>query len=510
MWPHRFSRPVADVSFVGLVTYALAASVWEAASHPFWYDEIFTVVLGRLPSFSETLDALRSAADTSGLAYYGVVRLFADIVTSPELAFRLPSVLANAVSMVAIYIFARRDLGAPAGLVAVMVMLLSRMFHGYSVEARPYALMIMWVCLAALSWQRAGHKGWVVALGCSLALAVTTHYYAVFGAVAVVIAELVRWVRTRQVRIGVWVALSTAPAALAWVWPILANLRDYYGPNYFSKPTLGKAMATYDWALFMRPGSGFGVALGLGLAMLLLFIRLWPQDERLDVQRPAPETLALVMALLASPFIVLGATVLLNGGFAERYALCMLAGLGLSVAYGIRALDDRKQLFAVSGLACVLVAHEAVFWKAGGGVNGSRSSSAEASIEQALDGVSDLNVPVVIDNGLDFVPWAFYSANKYPRERLLYLTDAAAARLYTGTDSIDLDLELLRKYTNLNVVDFASFRQGHREFYLVSGSGANSWWPTRLIKDQYTVTLVQPGSRHSLFHVRAPDKASGP
>jgi len=288
------------------------------------------------------------------------------------------------------------------------------------------------------------------------------------------------------------------------VWPMLVRLREYYGTSSFLKPTIGNAMSAYDWALFGGfPGTGFGIALGLGLAMLALFIRLWPQGEAPESHRPAPETLVLVMALLATPFTVAATARLMSGAFAERYALAMVAAIGLAVAYAVRALDDRKQLLTAAGLACVFGAHELVFWGTGGQSDVRRRAPSTLGLWQAIQAAQLDDHPVVIADGVDFLPLAFYRPPG-STPKLICLIDLEAALAYAGTDAVDRDLIALRRYADLGIVDFATFRQQQREFYLLAALGTTTWWPKRLTDDGYTLTFVSNGSRHALFLARAP------
>ena len=499
------AKPHVNTLIVLLICYAAATSAWEATRRPLWFDEIFTAQLARLPTMADTMSALNLATDTSGPVYYWVVRSTAGRFESIELALRFPSVIAATVALVAIYLFARRDLGPVAGSVAVIIMLLSRLYHGYSVEARPYALMVMFICVGALAWQRADDRRWRLVLVASAALAVGTHYYAVFAGVPFVMAEAAYSLRRRTVRTTVWLALSTGAVALFAVRHPLRALLNYYGPNYWSKPSIGKAMATYDWALAVGPpGAGFGVALVLGLGLLLLLLRHLTNDRPIAKPLPFPETLVFILSLLALPFVVAVVAFVMEGGFAERYSLGMLAGLGLSVAYAVRALDARKQGLVAMGLAVVFGAHELVFWKSGGEVTGPHSRSRLEAKLALIDQASEFGLPIVVENGHDFVPMSYYRP-KGSRPELVFLTDPQADREYIGTDSMDLDLIALKRYVDWSIVPFETFRRRDKDFLLLSYFEPNTWWSTRLVNERYRLEVVGRSPSHALYRVRAPE-----
>ncbi|MEP7118344.1 MAG: glycosyltransferase family 39 protein [Acidobacteriota bacterium] len=499
------SKRTIDVCVATLLVCVAVGNFIEAADRPLWYDEIFTVVLARLPTMDGVMAALGSSVDTSGPVFHALVRLTDGWVLDVEARYRLLSVVGSTVTYAALYVFARRDLGPVAGLITVLVMLLSRLHHGYDVEARAYALMVMFIAVGAVAWQRAASWPWTIALGISAALAVGTHYYSVFAGVPFVVAELVHSVRKHHVRLQVWAALAMGGLSLWACWPLLSGLRVYYGLHYWAKPSVGRAVEAYDYlAPTGVPGAGFGIAVALGIAMLVLFVRVWPNDEALDWSRPAPETLVFVMMLLAIPFVAIAAAAAMNGGFTHRYALGMLPGVGLSVAFAARALDSHMRTLVALGLLSVLASRELAFW-------GSRSDEsglgARARFEGQMRAMAEaktigMGLPVVVDNGLDCLPLAFYDAGPVASEPVC-LTDPEAARRYIGTDSLDLDLIALKPYVRHQIVDFGEFRSQHREFLLLSHFGAETWWPTRLVDERYTLTVVSRSSVHALYRVTA-------
>jgi hypothetical protein len=499
MFTLRPSDRIIDICTGALLVLMTVAGMWEASERPFWYDEVFTVLIAQLPDMSAVLGALSRAADTSGPVFYALVRMTAGWA-EPELAYRIVPVLASTMTCAALYLFARRDLGATAGLTAVFMMMLSTLHHGYDVEARPYSLMVMFVAIAALAWQRASSWAWTIVLGFATALAVGTHYYSIFAGVPLVIAETCYTVRRQQLRPRVWAALGMGAVSLAVCWPLLQTLRDYYGATYYATATIGSAVSSYDDVTSLGNGVGFGIAFSLGAAMLLLFVRLWPKDEDLEMYRPAPETLALVMSLLAIPFIAVVISQLMNGGFTPRYALGMLAGVGLSFAYAARALDSKKRIFLVLGLLAIVASRELAFWASTGSAIGRGAGPRFVSQQQALARAKLHGLPIVVDDPLDCLPLAFYDSDP-PARQPVCLADPEAARRYVATDSLDLDLLALRPFVEHPIVEFTHFRERHPEFLLLSHFGGGSWWPSRLVDDRFILTVIERSADHALYRV---------
>jgi hypothetical protein len=92
-----------------------------------------------------------------------------------------------------------------------------------------------------------------------------------------------------------------------------------------------------------------------------------------------------------------------------------------------------------------------------------------------------------------------YYASPDKRCELYTLTDPHAAISFANTDSVDLNLIVLRRYFQLQVLDFDNFANNHREFLLVSG-GAGCL-PARLLHEGDTLQLLSTDGNTELFKV---------
>jgi hypothetical protein len=500
----RPSHRALDIAVGLLLLYTTALGLREAASRPFWFDEVFTVLLARLPAFGDVLRALADATDTSGPMFYVFERTAARAHPDLELAYRLPSILASNLACALVYVIARRDLGPIPACVAVLVLLMSQLYHGYAVEARPYALMVLCITLAIAAWQRAAKWPGALVLGATSLVAVLTHYYSVFALAAFVAAEITHTGRRHRVRPRVWLALGVGAFALMVSWPFLSSLRSYYGSHYWSNPTLAKTLASYDNLLsFGPPGAGFGVAVALGLGLSLLAVRSWAREDDDGKPRPTPEMLVLILALLAVPVTVAVTARVMQGGFTDRYAICVLPGFALGAAYVIWALERRAQVWLLVACLSAFASHEPTFWASSDGDHGLASRARTRAMQELLTKAAGMDLPVVVGNGLEFLPLAFYGTGGSDIP-LVAIADVEGARRYTGTDSIDLDLMALRRHVDVQVEDFPSFSRQHRTFLLMAASGPDNWWPGRLVHDGYVLTVIAGTTSCTLYRVEAP------
>jgi hypothetical protein len=76
------------------------------------------------------------------------------------------------------------------------------------------------------------------------------------------------------------------------------------------------------------------------------------------------------------------------------------------------------------------------------------------------------------------------------------LLDPEAARAQTGTDSIELDVQVLRQYLPISVESYGTFEAKHAAFLLYATPGHGEWWQSRLLRDGFALqTIAAEGSR---------------
>ncbi len=93
------------------------------------------------------------------------------------------------------------------------------------------------IAMALVCYQRAGQKRWVVALAASLFAAGAFHYYGFFVLVPFLAAEFLHAIQTRAVRWGVWLAIFSGFLPLVAAYPILRQIKEFYGVHFWGQPT---------------------------------------------------------------------------------------------------------------------------------------------------------------------------------------------------------------------------------------------------------------------------------
>jgi mannosyltransferase len=192
-----------------LAVLILLAAVLRLATlteQSFWYDESFTPVHVLHAGLGATLKAVVHSENTPPLWYllaWVDVRLFGD----GALALRLPSALAGIATVPVVWGIGNALSGRRAAMIGAAIVAVDPLFVWYSQEARAYGLFVFCAALAMLCFVRllrepsARRAVWFALSG---ALALLTHYFAVFLLIPMVLLLL----RERSAR-----RAALAPAA---------------------------------------------------------------------------------------------------------------------------------------------------------------------------------------------------------------------------------------------------------------------------------------------------------
>ena len=483
------SESLAAVGVSVLIAYASVRSFFAAASKPFWYDELLTVILTGQSSLSAVWRALSQAVDGQPIGFYLIERAAHALTRDPHIAFRIPSIFAFACALLCVFLFVKRRSGALYALLCTSMLLLTVVYSTYAVEARPYGLLLACIAFALLCYQRAPEPLWLVLLGLSLASAESLHYYAVFALFPLGLAEIALSIQTRRLRPAVWLALAAAFLPLVGFWPLLLRLKRYYGPHIWDPPTLRHVGGTYGWLLNMPSRVHPEIAAAVVLVLLCVLAALVFRSVRAAcMASPFFHEHVLVWALLALPFAAFVATKIAHGGFDHKYVLPAVLGIPLGAGYVLGRLRRSVVVLLAVLVVSILAVQEARFWVAQRGHLGEVVSPV-ASLENSVDLAGHTNLPVVVSDTLDYLTFVYYASPSLAG-RLVAVVDPPEEVAYAGTDSLDRNLARLRLFYPLRVYGFQAFASDHPRFLLYSDGSINDWWPRRLGDDGYSLEVV--------------------
>jgi len=501
-------RATADQSCVWifgvLVAYTIARNVMAAASKPFWYDEIFTWTMAHLPSFSALWNALARGADTNPPVYLLGERVFDTLTKNEEVALRLPSIIGFACALIFVFAYVRRRSGDWIALACSTILIRTILFNRYAIEARPYSLVVACVSIALVCYQHAPETRWMIFMGASLALATSFHYYAVFVLVPFAAAEGAQFLKVRAFRWEVWLAIACGLVPLAIFWPLLASLRRYFGPHFWGRATLESTADTYGWFFEASHPANVAIATVLLLCAAAVIVTLVARSDVRDklIRSPHFHERVLVLMLLCLPFIAFAGAKTGRGGWNHRYALAGVLGIPLAAGYILpRWKRSAVMVFAIF-IFCAVAAQELRFWTSYSR-NGPGFESPAASVENFVNSSGHPDLPVVISDGIQFLPIAHYaSLSSEWTKRFVALANPAESIADMGDDSIDKGLLALRTCIPLQVVEFELFAREHPVFLLFSDGDIDfDRWPERLTRKGHPLQILAREGNCNLYLV---------
>jgi hypothetical protein len=274
-----------------------------------WYDEAFTPVHTFHTSLTATLSAVAHTENSPPLWYlleWAVSRVFG----TGAIALRSLSALAGVGSVVVGWGIGRELAGRRAAFATAALIAVNPLFVWYSQEARAYGLYTLMVALAVLCFLRALREptpGALTAFAVSGALALLTHYFAVF-----LLAPMCLWLvlEHRVHRRVTLVAVAGVGAVGVALLPLVVA-QGGRGTQWIGRWPLGERLeAIPQYYLTGESGAplGHGVELLIALPVLGgLFFGLWRGLTRLE------ERQALIVLVLSACGVLIPVVLLIFG-----------------------------------------------------------------------------------------------------------------------------------------------------------------------------------------------------
>jgi hypothetical protein len=490
-WTRAAASPrFAFVLFLTLSVWELGILLLLASRKALWYDELLTLHFSTL-TFWRLWQALRSGADSMAAGYYFMVWLGNNLAGDPHVILRLSSVFGYVLTLFGVYWFVRKRQPAIVGVMAVMLITLSP-FRAYALEARSYSLLVGFLAISALLWQRIDENRLMKPLfALFLTLAVSVHYFGVLAIVSIGVAETTWALLSRRIRWGVWVAFAVSTVPFLLGLPLLLRIRDVFNDNFWSKARWGMLVPTYEAYL------GIDSKLALVLMLLLAFTaggwllqivrghrQAWAEDNF-----NLPE-LALICGFLVYPGLLVILTTLAGGGYTPRYGWPAILGLVLASVYLLRSSPRPASSAHLLAALLVVFVYQArfditqLFKPPAAEVHEPWTKLAELSGRET-------DLPVVIASPLSFLEASYYAPPEL-RQRLVQLVS-----------STDKGNRMVAQFIPFKFEDLAFFQATHPRFVLWSG-GSGDGMTQYLLQNQYRLTLLSQYSSFSLYIAERP------
>lgn len=296
-------------ALAGLVVLAAALRFSTLGRQSLWYDEAFTPVHTLHPGLTATLNAVAHTENSPPLWYlleWAVSRVFG----TGAIALRSLSALAGVASVVVGWGIGRELAGRRAAFATAALIAVNPLFVWYSQEARVYALFVLTAEMAILFFLRALREptpGRLTAFAVSGALALLTHYFAVF-----LLAPMCLWlVLEHRAHRRVTLAAVAAVGAVGVALLPLISAQGGRGTQWIGRWPLGERLeAIPQYYLTGESGAPLGHSVELLLALPVLgglFFGLWRGLTRLE------ERQALIMLVLSACGVLIPVALVIFG-----------------------------------------------------------------------------------------------------------------------------------------------------------------------------------------------------
>ena len=318
---------LAGVALLSLIYFADISL--KASQKCFWYDELFTVYLCRLPTFAATWSAVTHGADFNPPLFYLLTRIAQRLFGEGLIATRLPAMVGVWLFCLCLFHFVARRAGIFSGLIAGLFPFFT-LAQFYAYEARAHGIVMGWCGLALVCWQRnsegRGRYFWLAAFGLSLLGALLTHVYAVFLLVPFAVVELYNLMHKPNWGNCAVMALVFATVTLEVYLPLSRVYRQTMSASFFA--------ASHD--LFQRFLTN---VIGPALVVVLLSVVLAAIAGRAG-RRPSTvgsaiplQEMLLAAGFVCIPLVGILASKITHGPVIDRYFLSSIAGYSIFLGF---------------------------------------------------------------------------------------------------------------------------------------------------------------------------------
>jgi hypothetical protein len=316
--------------FVATVVPYLVYLATHARARPLWHDELYTYYIAQAPTLSRMLKEA-SSIDLNPPLYYMMARFVFRFLHPSSLSVRLPSMIGFFLAACLSYAFVRRRFTPIYGLLGALV-LLGSVYKDYAFEARPYALVLAFLAVAAIGWQRAieenGRFRWLAMLllilgGFGMLL---SHVLALIAYGAFFFAETVRFCIRRKYDWLLWACLFLPLTTVALYAPLLRSHGGGAFPSEF-QASLSRLSDNY-LAIWTSLAPLLATAM---IAIILVGVNNAVPSDREDQRNFSGPEWSFTGYLLFVPFLVTVIFMRSHSAYFDRYGIPSIFGASILV-----------------------------------------------------------------------------------------------------------------------------------------------------------------------------------
>jgi hypothetical protein len=465
--------------------------------------------------------------------YHLLSHLGMTLIGRNAIALRLPALAGFLLFQLCLFFFVRRIAGDRSAVLAAAVPLLTSSFY-YTVEGRPYGLLLGLYASSLFCWQlatspsdpaisspalqaklpgvhakRPAVRAGLVGLTLSIALAVTSHYFGVLILIPVSLGELARTLSRKRLDLGVLAALALGLASIALILPFKRALMVYRQHYYITGVNFHDITQGYR-ELFLRyttwplPLQKLAAATLVVLA-LALAVAAYKRFQRRPPNEPAHIWIALLATALL-PFFGYLFGRFVTHSMEVRYVIATLIAFAATFAI---VLERRLRSNAFYYAALALIALAAIDLNTWNIIKERRSSNALlASFQLSPQAAAALHQnphePIYIQTLADFYLNTFYDPDPSLRPRFTLLYGPSEEIHWLAHDTNAITAANMRTFTSLPITPYTNFRrQPHPLLLLYPGSW--QWIDKQLTADHPPQTAIAKALRGQLVRPTNPN-----
>jgi 4-amino-4-deoxy-L-arabinose transferase-like glycosyltransferase len=498
------STPKASILAYPLLALFLLLSttlslLWSHA-RLMWNDEFLSFYSDGVATFKQVfLVQLHHPISLDPPTYHLLSHLSMDLIGRNAIALRLPALVGFLLFQLCLFFFVRRLAGDRSAIIAAAVPIFTASFR-YSLEGRPYGLLLGLYALSLLCWQTATMDDNVprsralplTGLALSIALAITSHYFGVLILIPVSLGELSRILIRKRFDFGILTALALGLASVGIILPFQRALMVYRQHYYIKGVNIHDISQGYR-ELFVRyttwpmPLQKLAAAIMVVLA-LTLAITGYKRFKRRPTSEHASTWVALsAMALLPFFGYLFGRFV--THTMEVRYVIAAL--IAFAATFGIvleRKL--RSNTFYYATLALIFIAAIAI--NSHYIVQERHDSDA---LLASLTPSPALRAALAADPGAriyeqslgSFFVDSFYTPDPALRSRFTFLYNANREILWLQHDTYSISARNMQYFTTLPIADYDQVQREPGQHLLVQFQDGWNWTNSAMVLEHAQV-----------------------
>jgi hypothetical protein len=474
----RLASACTIEDWVGISIAALALAtlcLLESTRNPyFWFDELATAALVSDPSLIHMVGAIRAGAEINPPLYEIALRAWTAIFGIDSFSYRIPTALSLGAAIAITWIAARSAFSTTTVMIGIGIAFLGSapLLHQSS-QARFYGLFTLAAACAFAATvfvpQRTAycHRSFFTVLAAHLLL-VYSHTFGFAFSVALAASLFVTDVIDRRYRAWPYVAIAGAWGLFApWLYSLFQQVQPYAGySGWLGRPTGDTLLSLLNAELRFLPFILIGLA-AVGSGTIPRGVAGLSSSQGQKSTENAQALSIAALAMVAITFVSFVASRMTTPIFLDRYLLPTAIGWALIIA--------RLATYAPSiAIGFPMALAKAVWW-AGYLLIATLPIAQTLITPPALRPdllLSDSlrNLPVVVEDSLEFWPLYSYAQNGAARFRYLLDWDAATdSRARPGAAYLHRSIEVFSNngYIPNGVETASAFMCNTSEFLVV-------------------------------------------